>query len=149
APAYMLDTNLGCLVLLRMANLSAEHGNCDGSCYAYAFMNLVVGGRFGNYRAGLRFGQLSLDLIEKKGLDRFKARVYLGSGYAVIPVGRHVRAAVPLMRRSLETALENGDQIYAAYAHCHLFLNQRSDTKLRAIKIPTFQVCEEQRTIFL
>jgi hypothetical protein len=28
-------------------------------------------------------------------------------------------------------------------------LFQRSDTKLRAIKIPTFQVCEEQRTIVL
>jgi hypothetical protein len=26
---------------------------------------------------------------------------------------------------------------------------QRSVTKLRAIKIPTFQVCEEQCTIFL
>src|SRR5262245_23967022 len=122
APAYFLDTNLWCLVLLRMANLSAEHGNCDGSCYAYAVMNTVVGGRFGNYRAGLRFGQLSLDLIEKKGLDRFKARVYFGCGAAVIPWGRHVRAAVPLMRRGLETALENGDQTYAAYAYYDIVL---------------------------
>jgi hypothetical protein len=30
-----------------------------------------------------------------------------------------------------------------------LLLEQRSVTKLRAIKIPTFQVCEEQCTIFL
>jgi hypothetical protein len=28
-------------------------------------------------------------------------------------------------------------------------IKQRSVTKLRAIKIPTFQVCEEQCTIFL
>ena len=66
APAYFLDANLWCLVVLRMANLSAEHGSCDGSCYAYSLMNMVVGARFGNYRAGSRFGQLSLDLSKRR-----------------------------------------------------------------------------------
>jgi len=102
-----------------MANLSAENGNCDGSCVAYAVLNMVIGPRFGNYRAGFRFGQLSLDLVEKKGLDRFKARVYFACGQ-VIPWGRHIRASVPLLRRGLKTALETGDQTYAAYAHCRL-----------------------------
>jgi PAS domain S-box-containing protein len=124
APAYFVDVNLWCFVLLRMANLSAEHGNCDGSCYAYGLMNMVVGARFGNYRAGSRFGQLSLDLVEKKGLDRFKARVYFACGRAVIPWGRHIRAGAPLLRRSLETALETGDQTYAAIAHCDLVSNR-------------------------
>ena len=100
APAYFLDANLWCLVLLRMANLSAEHGNCDGSCYAYGFMNMIVGARFGNYRAGIRFGQLSLDLIETKGLERFKARVYCGCARTVIPWARHIRAGVPLLRHN-------------------------------------------------
>ena len=120
APAYFVDTNLWCLVLLRMANLSAEHGNCDGSCYAYGFMNTVVGARFGNYQAGARFGQLSLDLVEKKGLERFKARVDHARAVAVIPWERHVREGVPFLRRTVETALETGDQTYAAYAHCNL-----------------------------
>ena len=120
APAYFLDVNLWCLVLLRMANLSSEHGNCDGSCYAYSFMNTVVGARFGNYRAGFHFGQLSLDLVEKKGLARFKARAYFGCGCAVFPWAQHVRASVPLLRRGLDTALETGDQTYAAYAYANL-----------------------------
>ncbi len=124
APAYFFDAKLWCLVLLRMANLSAEHGNCDGSCYAYGYMNAVVGGRFGNYRAGFRFGQLGLDLIEKKGLDRFKARVYFGCARSVIPWAQHVRAGVPLIRRGLETALETGDQTYAAYAYFFLVSNR-------------------------
>jgi PAS domain S-box-containing protein len=118
-PAYFVDVNLWSLVLLRMANLSAENGNCDGSCAAYAVLNMVIGPRFGNYRAGFRFGQLSLDLVEKKGLDRFKARVYFACGQ-VIPWGRHIRASIPLLRRGLKTALETGDQTYAAYAHCRL-----------------------------
>jgi len=124
APAYFVDVNLWCLVLLRMANLSAEHGNCDGSCYAYGLMNMVVGARFGNYRAGSRFGQLSLDLVEQKGLDRFKARVYFACGRAVVPWERHIRAGAPLLRRSLETALETGDRTYAAIAHCDLVSNR-------------------------
>jgi PAS domain S-box-containing protein len=124
ATAYFIDANLWCLVLLRMANLSAEHGNCDGSCYAYGYMNTVVGGRFGNYRAGFQFGQLGLDLIEKKGLDRFKARVYFGCARSVIPWAQHVRAGVPLIRRGLECALETGDQTYAAYGYCFLVSNR-------------------------
>ena len=124
APAYFVDANLWCFGLLRMANLSAEHGNCDGSCYAYGHMNMVVGGRFGNYRAGSRFGQLSLDLLEKKGLERFKARVYHAYGCVVIPWTQHIRAGVSLLRRSLETALETGDQTHAAYAHCMLVSNR-------------------------
>jgi predicted ATPase/signal transduction histidine kinase/GAF domain-containing protein len=124
APAYFFDVNLWCLVLLRMANLSAEHGNCDGSCYAYGYMTAVVGGRFGDYRAGLRFGKLGLDLVEKKGLERFKARVYHAGGCVVIPWERNIRAGVPLLRRCLESALETGDQTYAAYAHCDLVSNR-------------------------
>jgi PAS domain S-box-containing protein len=120
APAFFIDGNLHCLALLRIANLSSEHGNCNGSCYAYSFMHAIVGARFGDYRAGLRFGQLSLDLVEKKGLDRFKARVYFACGAAVFPWGRHLRAALPLLRRGLEAALETGDQTYSAYSYCHL-----------------------------
>jgi PAS domain S-box-containing protein len=123
APAYFVGTNLWCLVLLRMANLSAEHGNCDGSCYAYCFLYTVVGGRFRNYRAGFLFSQLSLDLLEKKGLERFKARVYYGCGDGV-RWARHIRTGVPLLRRGMEAALETGDQTYAAYAQFDLVSNR-------------------------
>jgi PAS domain S-box-containing protein len=119
SPAFQIDVNLSRLVVLRTVNLSVEHGNSDGSCNAYGAMNTIVGGRFGNHRAGFRFGLLSLDLLEKKGLDRFKARVYFAGGW-VLPWGRHFRAGTALLRRSLETALETGDQTYAAYAHYSL-----------------------------
>ena len=123
APAYFTDANLWGLALLRMANLSIKDGNCDGSCYAYGFINMVVGARFGEYRAGFRFGQLGLDLVEKKGLDRFKARAFYACGVVVTPWTRHVRAGVPLIRRSLETALETGDQTYRAYGYSSLVSN--------------------------
>ena len=77
SPALFTDLNLFRLVVCRMANLSLEHGNSDGSCLAYAWLGGVLGTHFGDYQAGFRFGKLGLDLVEKRGLDRFRARVYL------------------------------------------------------------------------
>ena len=123
-PAYAFDVNLWDLVLLRVANLSSQYGNCDGSCYAYSCINTVIGGRFGNYRAGAKFGQLSLDLIEKKGLNRFQARVYFAWAHAVIPWSQHMRAGLPFVRRTLAITAETGDLTYTAYAYCFLISNR-------------------------
>ena len=46
------NVNLTCLITSRMANLSLEHGNSDGSCLAYVGLGVVLGPYFGNYKAG-------------------------------------------------------------------------------------------------
>jgi PAS domain S-box-containing protein len=63
----------------------------------------VVGVRFGQYAAAYRFGLLAIDLVDKKGLDRAKTRVYWGVGAWVVPWVRHLREARPVLRRSLES----------------------------------------------
>ena len=68
SPALFTDENLLCLVICRMANLSLEHGNSDASCFAYVWLGMLLGPRFGDYRAGFRFGKLGLDLVEQRGL---------------------------------------------------------------------------------
>jgi predicted ATPase len=122
-PALYTDENLLGLVLVRMANLSMEYGNSDGSCCAYVFLNMVLGSRFGDDRAGFRFGHLSLDLVEKRGLDRFKARVYLCFGNLVIPWTQHLRAGRALIRRAFDAALEAGDLSCAAYSCNNMLTN--------------------------
>ena len=42
-PAWFTDENLHDLVVAQMVNLSLEHGNSDGSCYAYALLGAVLG----------------------------------------------------------------------------------------------------------
>src|SRR5260221_9099689 len=69
-PALFTDKNLQCLVLGRMANLSLEYGNCDGSCLGYVWLGGGLGTFFGGYPAGVRFGKLRVDLIEDRGLNR-------------------------------------------------------------------------------
>src|SRR5260370_17671364 len=70
-PALFTDENLLSLVICRMVNLSLEHGNSDGSCFAYVWLGMIAGPHFHNYEAGFRFGRLGYDLVEKRGLHPF------------------------------------------------------------------------------
>jgi predicted ATPase len=47
APAAHTDDDLLFLVVCRIANLSLEDGNSDGSCFAYVWLGTLLGIRFG------------------------------------------------------------------------------------------------------
>lgn len=110
--AVFTDGNLHRLIVARIANLSLAHGNDDGACFAYVWLGMLLGPLFGDYEAGFRFGQLSVNLVEKRGLLGFKARVYLGFAH-VVPWTRHVRSGVPLVRTAIDTARQTGDLSFA------------------------------------
>ncbi len=90
--------------------------NSDGSCFAYVWFGAVLGPQFGNYPAGFRFGRLGVDLVETRGLDRFRSRVYRGFGQLVNPWTRDLRTGRYLLRRSFDTAQKAGDILWACYA---------------------------------
>ncbi len=122
-PALFCDENLSSLVICRMVNLSLEHGNSDGSCFAYVWFGIIAGPRFGNYKDGFRFGRLGYDLVETRGLERFRARTYMSFGDIVMPWTRHVQAGRDLVRRAFDAANEIGDVTFAAYSCDHLVKN--------------------------
>src|SRR5580700_8031910 len=122
-PALYTDANLLALVICRVVNLSLERGNCDASCAAYTFLGIIAGPRFGDYQAAYRFGQLGYDLVEGRGLTRFRARIYMDFGNVVLPWTRHVRAGRDLVRRAFEAATKAGDLTYAAYCGNELNTN--------------------------
>jgi hypothetical protein len=107
-----------------MVNLSLEHGNGDGSCVAYLGLAMIAGPLFGDYSSTvLRFGQLGYDLVEQRGLKRFRARVYTVFGHIILPWTRHVRAGRDLIRRAFDVANEMGDLTWAAYSRAQLIMN--------------------------
>jgi predicted ATPase/signal transduction histidine kinase/GAF domain-containing protein/ActR/RegA family two-component response regulator len=122
-PALFTDDNLLCLVLCRMANISLEHGNSGASCFAYVWLGMIVGPHFNDYPTAFRFGQVGFELVERRGLDRFKARVYMSFGNLVNPWTKHVRTGRPLVRRAFNTANEMGDLTFAAYSCNNLITN--------------------------
>jgi PAS domain S-box-containing protein len=122
-PALFTDERLLALVICRMVNLSLEHGNSDGSCFAYVWLGMIAGPHFGNYEAGFRFGRLGNDLVEHRGLRRFEARTCMSFGNLVMPWTRHVKSGRDLVRRAFETANNNGDLTFAAYSRNNLNTN--------------------------
>jgi predicted ATPase len=123
-PAHSCDDNLPPLIICRMVNLSLEHGNSDGSCVAYLGLAMIAGPLFGNYSSTvLRFGQLGYDLVEQRGLKRFRARAYAVFGSIIMPWTRHVRAGRDLIRRAFDAANEMGDLTWAAYSRVRLITN--------------------------
>jgi predicted ATPase/signal transduction histidine kinase len=119
-PALFTDENLFCLIVAHMANVSLENGNSHASCLAYVWLGLLLGPHFDNYPAAFEFGQLGLDLVEKRGLDRFRARVYLDYSHVVNPWMKHARLGPALARRALDVATEVGDLTFAGYSSCNL-----------------------------
>jgi PAS domain S-box-containing protein len=137
AAAMYTEANLACLVICRAVNLSLEHGNCDGSTFAYVMLGAVAGARFGDYRAGFRFGQLGYELVEQRQLRGFQARVYNQFGTHVLPWTKPVRTGRDLLRRAFEVANQNGDLTFSAYS-CHALT-----TNLLAAGDPLPQVQQE------
>ena len=83
----------------------------------------VLGPAFSDYKAGYRFGQLGLDLVEQRGLDRFKARVYLVLGCHILPWKQRIRSCRSLVRRAFDAAHKLGDLTYAGYSSDVLIVN--------------------------
>jgi hypothetical protein len=122
-PSMYCDENLFSLVICHMVNLSLEHGNCDGSCFAYVWFAVIAGPRFGKHTEGFRFGQLGYELVEKRGLIRYQARTYMSFGNMVIPWARHALEGRELARRAFDAAYRNGELTFAAYSCTKLITN--------------------------
>ena len=122
-PALFTDENLLALVICRMVNLSLEHGNSDGSCFAYVWLGMLLGPLFGDYPAGFRFGRLGYELVEKRGLHRYQARAYMSFGNLVMPWTKHIQTGRDLVRRAFDAANKIGDLTFAAYSCNNLNTN--------------------------
>ncbi|MDB6090156.1 MAG: histidine kinase [Gammaproteobacteria bacterium] len=122
-PALFTDGNLLSLVICRMVNLSLEHGNSDGSCFAYVFLGMIAGRHFDNYEAGFHFGRIGYELVERHGLRRYQARTYMCFGNLVMPWTKHVRTGRDLVRRAFDAASKAGDLTFAAYSRNNLNTN--------------------------
>ncbi|HEY6877307.1 MAG TPA: histidine kinase dimerization/phosphoacceptor domain -containing protein, partial [Polyangiales bacterium] len=116
-PAFNTDRRLMALVLLRMGNLGLEHGNTDASSLGFAFLGMVLGSTFGDYRTGFLFGKLARDLVEQRGVERYSGRIYHTLGTHVLAWTQHVSSAISSVRRGLQLMNEAGDVTYVSFGH--------------------------------
>ena len=114
-PSWFTDQNLRNFLVARMVNFSLEYGNSEASCYAYALLARTLGSYFGDYQTGYRFGTLSLELVDKRGLNLFKARVYACFGHHIDPWKRHLTHSRQYLQLAFAAAPQAGDLTLAAY----------------------------------
>ncbi|MGA7815911.1 AAA family ATPase, partial [Caballeronia sp.] len=117
------DSNLFRLMVARMVNLSLNHGNSDASSCAYVWFGWVFSSDFADYPTALRFGQLGIDLVNKRGLDAFKVRVYLPFAIWISPRQQSVRSCRALILQTSDEANSTGDLAYTGYCHVNLIIN--------------------------
>jgi PAS domain S-box-containing protein len=117
------DQKLYHLLIARMVNLSLEHGNSNASCFGYVSLGSILGTDFGEYATALRFAQLSLALVEKRGLDAFGARIYLRFGIGISPLTHHFRFGRAFILRARDEADKIGDVLYAGHCRSHVIKN--------------------------
>jgi PAS domain S-box-containing protein len=121
--ALSTDQSLYHLVVGRMVNISLERGNSDASCLAYAYLAMVLGPQFRDYKAAFRFGKLAVSLVENRGLTRFMARTHHCIGAHVNHWTQHVRMGRPRLQHAFEAANRIGDVIFAAYSRTCFITN--------------------------
>ena len=123
-PAAMFtDANLMSLFVCRMVNLTLDYGISNGSPFAYACLAMIAPLSFGNYKDAFRLGRLGYELVERRGLKRFRARTYMVFGTSVTPWTQGFRAGRDLIQRAFEVANEIGDLCFAAYSCVNLNTN--------------------------
>ncbi|MFT3773201.1 MAG: ATP-binding protein [Minicystis sp.] len=119
SPALYTDNNLVCLTTCHSVNLSLEHGNAAGSCFAYVFFGMLLGPEFDDYALGFRFGKVGYDLVEQRGLTRYRAKVLL-EFFLLSHWARPAATRRALAERAFTAALEVGDLTFACYAGANL-----------------------------
>src|SRR4029077_17308144 len=108
-PALFTDLHLFRILVFRTVAISLQHGNSDGSTLAYVRLGGILGTHLGDYQAGLRFGRLGLDLVEKRRLARQKARVYFVFAAHVAHWTQDLPTCLAFLRRAFDSAQEAGD----------------------------------------
>ncbi len=119
--AFNADVNLLCLAVCRVLSISLSDGISDATAVAYVRLGMIAGLLFGEIDIAYRLGQLGYELVERRGLNRFRSAVYLNFGNMIAPWGGHVRSGRDLVRRAFDEATQTGDFVYAGV--CRLQLN--------------------------
>jgi predicted ATPase/signal transduction histidine kinase len=113
--AYAVDRHLMDLVLLRMTNMSLQHGPSASTSVAYSALNMVIGSRFSDYTTAISLGALAVRIAEHHKAERYKARVYSCLAAFTMPWTAHIASTQSFMTQALKISSAMGDMAFAAY----------------------------------
>ncbi|MCH8293322.1 serine/threonine-protein kinase PknK, partial [Candidatus Poribacteria bacterium] len=135
------DAKLYMLAVVKAVNLSLKYGHEGLSAYAYGLYGMLVGSGMGDFKSGLEFAQLGLDLVEKFDAQDLRCRAeYL---YSICNYWRnHLKTSLPYKRAAFRAGLETGDLGWAGYAYNNVIMTRF------AMGDELDSVLEEQRKVY-
>jgi predicted ATPase/serine/threonine protein kinase len=115
SPAYLTDSNLLVVVMMRIVRQALRSGVTNVSSHGFAGYGLVLSGLLGKSTLAERFGAAALRLNERFNNPWLQPKVDLITGIFILPWTQPFAAGQDLLARGLKIALENADFPYASY----------------------------------
>ncbi len=114
-PAYNVDPNLYALIVLRMVQLSLQHGNAAISSYAYVGYGLLLCA-MGDIERGYGVAHVGMEVGQRSQAKEPEAKSLVVFNVGVAHWQEHLRNTLPSLLTAHQVALEVGDLEYAALA---------------------------------
>jgi predicted ATPase/signal transduction histidine kinase/tRNA A-37 threonylcarbamoyl transferase component Bud32 len=114
--AYQAATDLLPFIICEKVNLSIHYGNAPSSAQAFALYGLLVSGTANDVELAYQLGQLALQIVERSHSKAVECKPFHMVAVGTTHGKSHVSNALPLFRRSYQSAMECGDFEYASYA---------------------------------
>ncbi|MBK9264309.1 MAG: AAA family ATPase [Polyangiaceae bacterium] len=123
-PTLFTHKGLYATVVVTMVDMTLRGGVTDESAAAFGYLGaLLVDRTAGQYRLGWLAGKFGWDLMERRNLPAFRAKLGLMFGDIVNAYGRHYRDNRRYLFEGLHAGQENGDLIFSCYTCNHLLTN--------------------------
>lgn len=136
ASAYIAAPNIMPFVIFKIVEISVKYGNAPVSSFGYASYGLLLSGVLENYKEGMEFGKLGIQVLEKFDAREFySSTVFVFNGFT-----RHFQLnpykTAEDLKLAFKIGMESGEMEYAGYSlltacHCLLF-GQRNISRSRA-----------------
>ncbi|MCB1177651.1 MAG: hypothetical protein KDK36_08750, partial [Leptospiraceae bacterium] len=116
APAFIANPGYFPILVLKMVNISLEHGNSSIAGFGYTLYGFILGSILGNYEVGQKFGELGVTLIDKLNAKDMKCKTFFFFAGMINHWKKHIKENKTYFLASLESGIDSGDFQYSSYS---------------------------------
>jgi predicted ATPase len=113
--AYVSGSPLFLLLVVLSVKLSIQYGNISVSALAYAAYGVITCNLLQNVDAGVKFGQLALQVASQLEAKTIKPEALFVAGMFILHRQSHIKETLPLSQEGYAAALEVGNLEYVGY----------------------------------
>ena len=118
-PASATDPVFFPLLIALSVKVSIEYGNTEASLLGYSFYGFIACHVLQDVNAGVKFGQLAIQLVSQMDANAVKAEVLCLVALFSLHRKIHIKDTLPMLQEAYAAGLEVGNLEYAGYGADH------------------------------